>query len=115
MVPLRYHYFPPVRLFTSLLSTNSLVPTGDYLFVGGGEVNASGQLVDSFSCVGPVNTDAEYTACLRQNGIVGSVIDYQPADRLATFRLIEAGIFVVLAAALCTVVWLRMRRAGAYR
>ncbi|HEX4726132.1 MAG TPA: ABC transporter permease subunit, partial [Pseudonocardiaceae bacterium] len=95
MIPLRYHYFPPVRLFTPLAADNSVIPTGDYLAVDFGYVNASGQLVGpSFQCTGPTNTAAEYRACLRQNGIAGSVIDYQPADRLATFRLIEAGIFV---------------------
>lgn len=43
------------------------------------------------------------------------VIDYQPADRLVAFRLIEIATFVVLAGALAVGTWLRMRRAAASR
>jgi len=43
------------------------------------------------------------------------VLDYQPVDRLAAFRLIEIAIFVVLTAALAIAAWLRMRRAASSR
>ena len=42
-------------------------------------------------------------------------IDYQPADRLTEFRLIETAIFVVLTAALAIATWLRMRKAATSR
>ena len=55
-------------------------------------------------------TEAALNACLRRNGIPNDLIVYQSADRLPALRLIEAGIFVVLAVALFAVTWLWLRR-----
>lgn len=46
-------------------------------------------------------------ACLRHSGVIQT---FQPASQLETFRLIEAVIFVVLAALLGAVTWFRVRR-----
>jgi hypothetical protein len=47
------------------------------------------------------------------SGRSGSLISYQPADRFWAFQSIEAGLFVLLAAAaLGTAIWLLHRRAG---
>ena len=82
VVPLRYSYIPPVRVFYPPNGGNAVFPTGDAMIVNVGN---------------------------------NQFFDYQPADRLATFRLIEAGIFLVLAVALFAVMWLRMRRTAALR
>jgi len=108
---LRDRYLPPVHVFTPLASPGTPVPyRSDMMLLGGGEVDASGHLVTTLNCTGPITTDQEFLACERQSHIAGSFVDYQPAARLATFRLIEAGIFVVLAVAAFTVVWIRARR-----
>ncbi len=49
------------------------------------------------------------TDCMTSRGIVGFE-DYQPGDRLDTFRLIELGIFLGLAVVLFALAWWRLRK-----
>jgi hypothetical protein len=108
---LRPNYLPPAHLFTALPGGIGGVKI-DGLFLSVQSVDAVGRPVTDLpvSCFAKANTEAAQEACLRRNGIVGYLTQYQPADRLPTFRLIESGIFVVLAIALFAVTWLWLRR-----
>jgi hypothetical protein len=109
---LRLHYLPPVHL---------LVPLSDYTPAGtGGGAELSWNMVDTagqnvydmpVACQVPgTETMQTVDACLVRNGILHNLVVFQPADRLPAFRLIETGIFVVLALALFVVTWLWLRR-----
>ncbi|MCA1655570.1 MAG: hypothetical protein LC635_03805 [Pseudonocardiaceae bacterium] len=50
------------------------------------------------------------TNCLRDNGIVNTYVDYQPADRLFTFQVIEFAIFTTLAAVAFVLALMSVRR-----
>jgi hypothetical protein len=52
-----------------------------------------------------------YEHCLHQHGVVARYFDFQPPDRIAEFRLIEFGIYVVLAVLLFVGAWRVLRRA----
>ncbi|WP_069161069.1 ABC transporter permease [Nocardia altamirensis] len=49
-------------------------------------------------------------ACYANHGVASTFTDYQPLDRLFTFRLIETGIYLLLIAALGTLTWYRIRK-----
>ena len=104
---LRHDYLPPIHALVPM--PDNFVPQADGIILNSDLANAAGQPI-AF----PVNCgnaiDAALTTCLGRNGIVNDLIVYQPASRLPTFRLIESGIFVVLAIALFTVTWLWLRR-----
>jgi hypothetical protein len=109
---LRLHYLPPIHLLVPMVgSTPKAVLSGAVL--SRDMVNAAGQRVTTLpaNCMLPgTTTTAAFDDCLRRNGIPNDLIVYQSADRLPAFRLIEAGIFVVLAVALFAVTWLWLRR-----
>jgi hypothetical protein len=109
---LRLDYLPPAHLVVPL-STDPTVAAAGGVILNEYQVDAAGQQVTELriNCLdGPNLPAAAINPCLRRNGIVGDFILYQPADRLPTFRLFEAGIFVVLAVALFVVTWLWLRR-----
>jgi hypothetical protein len=108
---LRHNYLPPAHLFTALPDSFGAHQI-DGLFLSVQSVDAAGRPVTDLpiNCLANANTEAAQEVCLRRNGIVGYLTQYQPIDRLPTFRLIEAGIFVVLAVALFAVTWLWLRR-----
>jgi hypothetical protein len=105
---LRHNYLPPIDVLVPL--PDNFVPHVDGLVLGADLANAAGRPVAFPAGCGSSGTDQALNACLRHNGIVGDLVRYQPTDRLPTFRLIEAGIFVVLAVALFAVTWLWLRR-----
>jgi hypothetical protein len=108
---LRHNYLPPAHVVTAL-SASIGSDRIDGLVLSVQTVDAAGRPVNDLAtnCLANANTEAAQDACLRRNGIVGYLAQYQPADRLPTFRLIETGIFVVLAVALFAVTWLWLRR-----
>ncbi|HEX4701426.1 MAG TPA: hypothetical protein VH352_04790 [Pseudonocardiaceae bacterium] len=108
----RPYYLPVVR------ATGA---PGDYPFarlgrgnldLANGDLDSAGNVIppDQIRLHGDPGSFTAYQDSLRRDGVVATFTDYQPAYRLVPFRLIETGIFVLLAAALFTVVWLRMRR-----
>jgi ABC-type transport system involved in multi-copper enzyme maturation permease subunit len=114
----RPYYLAPVRSISSFSSNAQLPYIGNNgLILQFGMSGANGQALDinNLACLSTVHTDAAYLACLRSGGVVGSFIDFQPDYRLTAFRYIEVAIFLVLAAALFGVVWLRMRRSTTIR
>jgi hypothetical protein len=48
--------------------------------------------------------------CFLDHGLVQRFFDYQPVDRLATLRLTETAVYLILAAALLALTWLRLRK-----
>jgi hypothetical protein len=108
---LRHNYLPPAHVLTTLPASLGADKI-DGIVLSVRAVDAAGRPVNdlSISCLDNATTEAAQDACLRRNGIVGYLTQYQPADRLPTFRLIETGIFVVLALALFVVTWLWLRR-----
>ncbi|HYS41975.1 MAG TPA: ABC transporter permease subunit [Pseudonocardiaceae bacterium] len=107
---LRHNYLPPTHQFVPLSAADIFTVNG--LVLNEDLVNAAGQSINyTINC--PAGLDASIAnmnTCLRHNGVAGDLFRYQPADRLPTFRLIESGIFVVLAVALFAVTWLWLRR-----
>lgn len=107
---LRDNYLPPAHVVTLVPDGTSLEKI-DGLVLSVQSVDAAGRPVPDlpFNCLAGDNTEAAQ-ACLHRHGIAGYFTQYQPADRLPTFRLIEAGIFVVFALVLFAVTWLWLRR-----
>jgi hypothetical protein len=99
LTQLRFHYLPPVRLIGSVSQTPLPPNYTEVPMLVFGQIDSAGNLVSRYD---QGRTD-----------IVGTYIDYQPLERLAPFRLIEAGIFLVLTVAAFAVLWIRMRRIGA--
>ena len=119
---LRPHYMTPVTAYYKL--TAAFTPTGSYLGISQGWIGPNGQP----PVPGPGNYGFDGEAipavcekfmsglkpnplpCLMAHGYRGYVT-YQPASRFWAFQGIEAGIFVVLAAALLAVTfWVLKRR-----
>lgn len=101
---------PPIRASGAPHATNTpTAPTGA-LQIDDGYLTATGETIDYPQARAKTASERGYTACLRDNGIVRSYIDFQPPDHLATFQLIEFGVFTLLAAALAVVTWRLMRR-----
>ncbi len=106
----RAYYLPPVRTFQPWDSPyEGQVP--DYaLYVANGNADANGvPIVDqNVDCRGGWDAQVE---CLKANGVAGTYSDFQPLERLGLFQWIEAGIFLVLAAALLVLAWSWVKRA----
>jgi hypothetical protein len=77
---------------TPITSTSDKMPTGAWV-VESSYVDAAGNKV-AFS---PASCDANITECMRAQGVVREV-GFQPDDRFWSFQVIEAGLFVALAA-----------------
>jgi hypothetical protein len=118
---LRPHYMTPVTAYYKL--TAAFTPTGSYLGISQGFIGPNGQPVTAgpgsnfyFNSMvipavcGNANENGSPLPCLAAHGYRGYVT-YQPASRFWAFQGIEAGIFVVLAAALLAVTfWVLKRR-----
>ena len=83
---LRPHYATPVT------SSDGNMPVGAWI-VESSYVDAAGNHV-SFS---PAGCDTAISECMRARGVVREIA-FQPADRFWSFQVIEAGLFVALAA-----------------
>ena len=81
------------------------------LTVDYGLLNTAGNPVDyPTACQSVPSGPDAFDNCLRDHGIASHYYDYQPADRLGTFQLIEFGIFTALALALLLITWRLTRR-----
>jgi hypothetical protein len=108
----RPYYLTPLRSVSDLPNFPMPYVGNNGLILRFGMSDAAGRPVDvaNLACLHTVHADATYLACLRSGGAVGQFLDYQPDYRLTALRYIEVAIFLVLAAVLFGVVWLRMRR-----
>src|SRR5580658_5614643 len=116
----RAHYITAVTKFTSVLS--GFTPAGAYWKISQGVLGPNGQPVPQLnntpywngipqsalpaSCAPLANSSGNPSptpACAQALAHYRAFITYQPADRFWTFQGIEAGIFVILAAALIAV------------
>lgn len=107
----RQQYLPPKIALGDLQSVPTLGPDAlqvENLGIG----DAAGHPATMPSqCENIVSDSLEpWEQCLRSHGITHSLNSYQPGDRIPTFQLIEAGIFLTLAAVFLGVCWYRMRR-----
>ncbi|GAA4525266.1 hypothetical protein [Amycolatopsis samaneae] len=122
----RPHYLPPVRNVrpqddpSPMIGADSL---HEVLVVGrGGWMNTTGELapLGGDELPQPIHDclfggSGRLTACLAEHGWTRSYLDYQPADRLLTFRLVETGVFLLLAAALYLLARQRVRALSGHR
>jgi hypothetical protein len=112
---LRPHYLPPARLITDVHSAGHGFPDG--IYIANGYLHTSGATA-TFADLPQQVLDCEYANqpgpdgldCFASHGWTRRFVDYQPLDRLTTFHLIETGIFLILAAALLTLAWHRVRK-----
>jgi hypothetical protein len=118
---LRPHYMTPVTAYYNLMA--QWPASGSYLQVSQGVVGPNGQPLSAgagllwqgfpipdqcrqaFASFGPKGVPP----CLAAHGYRGYLI-YQPASRFWSFQAIEAGIYVVLAAALLSVTFWALKR-----
>jgi len=124
---LRPHYLAAITTYYNL--TTGFTPAGSAWVLSQGAVSRTGQFVSAgwgslgtflpASCQsllqGPPSKSGSLSAmfsCMQANGWRG-VITYQPADRYRAFQGIEAGIYVLLAAALIAVAIVIVRRRDA--
>ncbi|HYK68786.1 MAG TPA: hypothetical protein VEV45_12620 [Streptosporangiaceae bacterium] len=129
----RAHYLTAVTRTFSFLQ-HPVVPKGSYWLVSSGVIGPAGQVTGSPVHGGPTinfggvqmpignlpqacqtlvfHDPTSFRSCLAAHGY-HAFITYQPADRYWAFQGIEAGIFVLLAAALIAVTAIVVRRRDA--
>lgn len=114
---LRPHYLPPLTATSDPTGTRPdvLNGIGNWAFEGGFVDHSGHRLSDSETNAvfrAAIDSGANPFTYLHEHGILRWV-DYQPADRLATFQTIETAIFAALALALLglAVAWMRWRTA----
>jgi hypothetical protein len=115
---LRHYYLSPVTVFYKV--TSGFTPPGSYWSLGSGVVGPNGQQLAQPNNTNYINgVPASYlpasctqtsrgnftppASCTHALAHFRAFLTYQPADRYWTFQGIEAGIFLVLAAALIAV------------
>lgn len=110
-VLVRDHYLPASRTIARW-DSNTVVPPGAQE-VGSGFVAADLRPVDvPDACAKFVNPNS----CMRSSGTaVGTYVDYQPAERIPTFRYLEFGLYVLLAGALFALTFRLLRRGGVWK
>jgi hypothetical protein len=106
----RPRYLPPLRYVGPPQYASIALPDPNDLVVGVPQTvdvaGAPASIPDVCLNLADGTTDV---ACAKANGVVATYADYQPADRLLTFHLIELGIYAVLTAALIAVIVYRVR------
>jgi hypothetical protein len=105
----RRHYLAPVRLLDVGNPYGALVVSNGYLDKSGAELSA---MDVQHACLG-ASSSTDFEACLAQHGVTHDFVDIQPVDRLGELRLIEFGVYGVLAVALLAAAWLVLRRRSA--
>ncbi|MEU4767876.1 hypothetical protein AB0H12_31970 [Actinosynnema sp. NPDC023794] len=78
--------------------------------VGTGFSDAAGNEVAYPSACSSAQDSAAFAKCMNDNNVL-SFTEYHPADRLVPFQLFESAIFLVLAAGLLALAFVRVRRA----
>lgn len=104
----RPHFLPPARALGPVSDHGS--PQASGLFVASGFVDNAGNQVSMSVVQGCAATGDGYPTCLADHGVAHRFLDYQPADRVGTFQLIEFAIFAVLAIGLLALAWMGVRR-----
>jgi hypothetical protein len=104
VVYLRPHYMPPIARLFSFVQGPDAAPAGSWVVRSNAIIGPNGQNYGSISFPSsdqvPAACRASMSAsCLGSHGF-RTMITYQPASRFWAFQGIEAGIFIVLAAAL---------------
>jgi hypothetical protein len=125
---LRPHYLSPVTVFYKV--TGAFTPAGSFWQIASGVVGPNGQAIDLNTNGNAVDgIPATYLpasctqvsrgaftpppSCVQAASHFRGFLTYQPADRYWTFQGIEAGIFLVLAAALIAVAAVTLLRRDA--
>jgi hypothetical protein len=109
----RPRYLPPLRYVAPPSVVGLDPPHPNDLIVGNSHsITATGAPAQIPDACYDFHTGATDAACAKANGVVATYADYQPADRLLTFHLIELGIYAVLTAALITFTVVRIRVRG---
>ncbi|MFD8495270.1 hypothetical protein [Amycolatopsis sp. NPDC059657] len=111
---IREYFLPPLRLVqpfseaATIKSPPGWGPQANAIYTG--FVDASGTKLGWVEkCAEAGNWDAR-VACLRKNGATDFLHEWQPAERVPTFQLIETGIFVLLAVLGFVIAWWLVRR-----
>jgi hypothetical protein len=100
------------------------VPLQQTMFLSPGLLDRAGNVVSYDSPVAracynaataPSDADLQgiEDRCFLDHGLVQRFFDYQPLDRLTTLRLTETAVYLILAAALFALTWLRLRKSVA--
>jgi hypothetical protein len=112
---LREHFIAPVTRTFPINVSNVKGSFAHAWWVAGYIASPSGQSSETGTAMPPACQTAvhqQFEACLATHGF-HRVVTYQPASRFWTFQAIEAGIFVLLAAALLTLAYRRVTTADA--
>lgn len=102
----RPHLLPADRVVDSPQPAASMFVAGGYLDRAGHQLST---LDVQEKCLGG-NSQAAYTKCLADNGAAHEFVDYQPAGRIPELRLVELGVYAVLAVLVLAAAWLVLRR-----
>lgn len=110
-VLVRDHYLPVSRAVARWDSTPQI--PGGALELGSGFVGSDLRPVDvADACERFSNPNS----CMRTTGTaVGTYVDYQPVERIAAFRYIEFGLFVLLSAVLFALTFRLLRHGGGWK
>jgi hypothetical protein len=114
-VLVRPYYLPPLHRFRLFEPPGVayVQQSPDFaLLIDSGYADAAGVPMDlPNACTRPSETN-DIDACLRNNGVAGHFVEYQPIERMSTFQLIESGIFVLMAAGLFAFafIWIKRQR-----
>ncbi|GGN30020.1 hypothetical protein GCM10011609_87530 [Lentzea pudingi] len=112
----RPFYEDPVRQTTPIHGqlTNGDTIDQNPLYVAGGFLNSAGEPAElPIECLSKNSlSDDEINNCFADAGITHRFNDYQPADRLDSFQLVETAIFIVFTAILIGLAWMWIRRFG---
>jgi hypothetical protein len=100
---LRESMITPTRVVTDDPTTSGAAERGP-LYVGGGYLDASGEVVtdagSKMNCASSdPNVPVDLPACYRRNGIEKAYADIIPVDQATTLHVLEASVFAGLAAA----------------
>lgn len=106
----RPYYITPVHGFQALKPPGEyvqMVPSGGWRIDSGYADAAGNPLTVPPQCD---TSRLAYEECLRANGVAGHFADFQTADRVATFQLIETGLYLGFAAILFVIAFVWVRR-----
>ncbi|ALG08488.1 hypothetical protein [Kibdelosporangium phytohabitans] len=113
---LREHLLPPARTFRPFtVAYTRPAPDGSWMLADG-YADATGQPMEiNAADITGCGQIADQAACLKSKGVGGYYTEYLPAEQLPWLRLIEAGIYAVLAAVLLAVAFRWAAKVSAHR
>jgi hypothetical protein len=106
---LRPHYLPAIHEFSPRAPGDyvPIVPRGA-LRIDSGYADAAGNPMDGPQACKGLPGDIE--SCLGANGVAGHFADFQPAERVPVFQLIESGGYLLAAGVLFVIAFAWVRR-----